>query len=293
MIKRILAGLLSVVILATGAQTVQAKTDYTVSSLDPYLNSWKDMDEMELCQLLDSATSGGDLGRFFEKLSVDDKYLLLSSKDNVIDYMYGKDELGVVSLDWGKWYEWFQLKDQPITVQSKNLTKNTIRIPYGKTAVVKASAAKGKITYTSKNTKVFTVSSKGRITAKGYGKATLLIKASQKGKYRPGFKKLTVIVEPKKETVTSLRSKGKRQLTVSWKKDSKVTGYQIQFSDNSKFKNAKTRTVANNRTTKKTITGLKAGKQYYVRIRAYKKVSKKTTVYGAWSSQKTAVVRKK
>lgn len=258
MIKKILAGVLSVALLATSVQTVQAK-DYTVSSLDPYLDSWKDMDDMELCQLLDSATSGGDLGRFFEKLPIDDKYLLLSSKDNVIDYMYGKDEFGVVGLDWGKWDEWFQLKDQPITVQSRKLSGNTIKIPYGKTAVVKASAAKGKITYTSKNTKVFTVSSKGRITAKGYGKSTLLIKASQKGKYRPGFKKLTVIVEPRKETVTSLKSKRKNQLTVRWKRDSGVTGYQVQFSTNSKFKNAKTRTVANNRTTKKTVTGLKPG----------------------------------
>lgn len=294
MIKKILAGLLSIVVLAVGAQPVQAKVDYTVSSLDPYLESWKDMDDMELCQMLESAKHDADLYRFWVKLTPEEHQMIIARGDNVAAYMWRWEEYGRYKcLDWDGWDEWFQLKDQPVTVQCKKLSGNTIRVPYGSSVMVKASAAKGKITYTSKNSKVFTVSPKGKITTKGYGKSTLLIKASQKGKYRPGFKKLTVIVEPKKEAVTSLKSRGKNQLTVKWKKDSKATGYQIQFSSNSKFKGAKTRTVNNNRTTSKTITGLKAGKQYYVRVRAYQKFSRKTTIYGAWSNKKTVVVRKK
>ena len=41
----------------------------------------------------------------------------------------------------------------------------------------------------------------------------------------------------------------------------------------------------------RTLSGLKKGSTYYVRIRAYKKASGKT-YYGAWSSVKNAKVRK-
>ncbi|MCD7715739.1 MAG: hypothetical protein LUI39_04720 [Lachnospiraceae bacterium] len=41
----------------------------------------------------------------------------------------------------------------------------------------------------------------------------------------------------------------------------------------------------------KTLSGLKKGKTYYVRIRTYKKVNG-NTYYSAWSSKKTVKIKK-
>lgn len=79
-----------------------------------------------------------------------------------------------------------------------------------------------------------------------------------------------------------------RAFLVRWKKQSGITGYQIQYSTNKKFNKtaAKTKTVRNPGTTKLTVKKLKAKKKYYVRIRTYKKVNGKN-YYSAWSKSKT------
>ena len=71
--------------------------------------------------------------------------------------------------------------------------------------------------------------------------------------------------------------------TVKWKKKSSITGYQIQYSTNSKFKKEnKTIKIKKAKTVSKKITGLKPSKKYYVRIRTYK--GKK---YSKWSKVKS------
>ncbi len=78
---------------------------------------------------------------------------------------------------------------------------------------------------------------------------------------------------------------GKNKLTVSWKKASRVTGYQIQISPKSNFKGAKKINIGKS---KKSYAkkGLKSKKKYYVRIRAYKTYKDKgitKKVYGKWT----------
>ena len=71
--------------------------------------------------------------------------------------------------------------------------------------------------------------------------------------------------------------------TVKWKKKSGITGYQIQYSTNSKFKKGnKSIKIKNAKTISKKITKLKVAKKYYVRIRTYK--GKK---YSKWSKVKS------
>ena len=48
----------------------------------------------------------------------------------------------------------------------------------------------------------------------------------------------------------------------------------------------------NNKTVKKTIKGLKAGKKYYIKVRSYKKVGN-NYYYGVWSDLRGVVVIKK
>ena len=83
-------------------------------------------------------------------------------------------------------------------------------------------------------------------------------------------------------TITSVKAQSKA-FTVKWKKKSGITGYQIQYSTNSKFKKGnKSIKIKNAKTISKKITKLKATKKYYVRIRTYK--GKK---YSKWSKVKS------
>lgn len=77
---------------------------------------------------------------------------------------------------------------------------------------------------------------------------------------------------------------GKGKLSVSWKKNSKASGYQIRYSLKSSFSGAKTVTVKSGKTTTKKLTGLKRGKRYYITVRAYKTVKGKK-YYSCWSGK--------
>ena len=83
-------------------------------------------------------------------------------------------------------------------------------------------------------------------------------------------------------TITSVKAQSKA-FNVKWKKKSSITGYQIQYSTDSKFKKEKKSIKTKNaKTVSKKITKLKAAKKYYVRIRTYK--GKK---YSKWSKVKS------
>ena len=91
-------------------------------------------------------------------------------------------------------------------------------------------------------------------------------------------------------SITSLSAKD-NGFTVKWKKKTKITGYQIQYSTNSKFKKGnKTIKIKKAKTVSKKITGLKPSKKYYVRIRTYKIVNKKT-YYSNWSKKKCVTTK--
>lgn len=94
------------------------------------------------------------------------------------------------------------------------------------------------------------------------------------------------IKKPSVAKVKSFKAKaGKKKLSLSWKKVSGAAGYQIQVSQKSSFKKAKTISISKS---KKSYTkkGLKARKVYYARIRAYKTYKdtsgKTQKVYGKW-----------
>jgi hypothetical protein len=94
----------------------------------------------------------------------------------------------------------------------------------------------------------------------------------------------------KKASISKL-SKGKKAITVRWKKVKTIKGYQIQLATDKKFKkNKKTVTISKQKTTKTTVKKLKSKKKYYVRIRTYKNVKykgKTIKVYSSWSKVKT------
>jgi hypothetical protein len=84
----------------------------------------------------------------------------------------------------------------------------------------------------------------------------------------------------------------KKGFKITWKKNSKATGYQIQYSTDKNFKkNNKTVTVSKNSTLSKTVSGLTANKKYYVRVRCYKTENGKK-YYSSWTGSKTVTTKK-
>ena len=87
-------------------------------------------------------------------------------------------------------------------------------------------------------------------------------------------------------SITSLSAKD-NGFKIKWKKKSGITGYQLQYSTNSKFKKGnKSIKIKNAKTGSKKITKLKSNKKYYVRIRTYK--GKK---YSKWSKKKNIIIK--
>lgn len=88
---------------------------------------------------------------------------------------------------------------------------------------------------------------------------------------------------------------GKKSFKASWKKVKGITGYQIQYSTDKKFKkNSKYVSVNKQTTASKQVKKLKSKKTYYVRIRTYKTETiggQKVNVYSSWSKVKNVKVK--
>ena len=152
-----------------------------------------------------------------------------------------------------------------------------------------AKAKGGKLTYKPSNTKV-KVTSAGKVTlpAKFTGTVKIKITAGNKN-YKTAAKTISITV-PSKTKLSSATSPSAGKMKVKWKKNTKVNGYQIQYSLKSNFKNARKVTIKKNKTTSKQIKGLRKGKLYYVRIRSFKTVNGKK-FYSAWSAKKAVTIK--
>jgi hypothetical protein len=156
---------------------------------------------------------------------------------------------------------------------------------YGDKAFTIKAVADTKLQYKSSNIGVVTVSAGGKVTIKGAGKATITLTAESSAKYLSAVKKISITVKPKQASLSKVSTPAKKQLKLTWKKDSKASGYEIQYSTNSSFKGAKTKTIKTNKTTAITLKKLTSNKKYYVRIRSYSTTGSKTKIYGAWSTK--------
>ena len=101
------------------------------------------------------------------------------------------------------------------------------------------------------------------------------------GKYSGKVTK-TFTIRPPKTSILKVKA-GAKKLTVNWKAmTGTVTGYQLQYSTDKGFKNVKSITIKKAKTKTTVIKNLKAKKTYYIRIRTWKKVSRKK-IYSEWS----------
>lgn len=115
----------------------------------------------------------------------------------------------------------------------------------------------------------------------GKAKVTVKGKGSYKGTITSSFKIL-----PKKITLKTPAA-GKKKVRLKWKKRSgQINGYQIEYSTDKTFETGvKRKWVKKPGAVSATIKKLKRKTTYYVRIRAYRKISKKY-YYSSWSKRK-------
>ena len=117
------------------------------------------------------------------------------------------------------------------------------------------------------------------------GTATVTLTFS--GNYT-GTKTLSYKIVPKKTSISRV-SAGKKKATVSYKKVSGISGYQVKAGTNRAVtKGTKTK---NTTKTKYTMKSLKSKKRYYFKVRTYYTTSAGKKVYGSWSGVKSVKVK--
>ena len=172
-----------------------------------------------------------------------------------------------------------EVKDISVNLSSVTLALNKTKTV--KATVVPSNATNKKITYTSSNSSVATVSSTGTVKAVAPGVATIKVKAGSVEK------KVTIKVKPAKVTSLTKKKLSKTKIRLSWKKQSKVTGYKIYRY------NAKTGSYKLYKITKKnyiSVANLKKNVTCKFKVKAYKK-SGSVVVNGDYSKVYTIKIK--
>lgn len=162
--------------------------------------------------------------------------------------------------------------------QGKRITLKATVSPLDSTDAVYWESADGTVAV---------VSAKGVVTAKKAG-TTKIYAITDSGAYKTYTITVKASVKNKAIELKSLTAQKNKKAKVKYSSVKGATGYQIQYATKKSFKGAKTKTVT--KTTAK-LTGLKAGKRYYVRVRAKGKASGKT-VYSKWSNVMSVKAKK-
>lgn len=123
---------------------------------------------------------------------------------------------------------------------------------------------------------------------KSVGTATIVIKG--KGNYI-GTKKIKFYITPKKATITKAQNRKKRTVTLKWKRDKNVSGYEIYRSVKKNVGYIKVKEISKNKTVSFIDKNLKKGRTYYYKVRSYKKL-KGSIYYGPNSKEKAVKIKK-
>ncbi|MGN0521935.1 MAG: CHAP domain-containing protein [Eubacterium sp.] len=211
------------------------------------------------------------------------------SNTNCTYYVWQRtyDKLGIILPAWGNAKTWYSTAKSTGYQTSSKPSANWIAVWDGR-----KGESRGHVAFVES-----VDANKMTVSEGGYNKIntrTISVTADNKGGKLIGFfnpDKKAASITCKATGISKLTAKSKA-FTVKWKKPSdQITGYQIQYSTDNKFSNAKTVTVSKSTTTSKTISKLKAKKKYYVRIRTYKKVNGKK-YYSSWSKAKSVTTKK-
>ena len=172
-------------------------------------------------------------------------------------------------------------KINPISISKCKVSISATSYTYDGKAKTPSITVKTASGTTLKKDTHYTVSySSGRINV-----GTYKVTVKMKGTYS-GSQTFTFDILPPKTSITSLVENGKTVKVDFAKKTTQVTGYEIQYATAADFTDALTMTIADYNTTSATITELKSGATYYVRVRTYKTVNG-VNYYSGWSTVKS------
>lgn len=229
---------------------------------------------------------------------MDDDYLLQEDEDYTITYS-DNIKVGTATVmitGMGRYTGTVSVSFTILQVKKNNVIKvsNITKTVSAKEQKVKIQATvndKAKLTYSSNNKSV-KVNSSGEITiAKNFtGTAVITITAAETARYKKTSCQITVTVRPTGTSLSGVTNTGSGKANVAWTRNKSVTGYRIQYSTDSQFKkNVITVNISKNQTTKTTLSKLKEGSTYYVRIATYKNAGSK--IYSSWSKAKKVTIR--
>ena len=192
-------------------------------------------------------------------------------------YVVGKTQKVTWLDDEGETYEYQSYKTYP-----------------GKELQLNAKATDGTITYSSSDSSIASVDKYGVVTAYKAGRAKITATVSGSKTYSDASASIVIKVYPKKGVLTQRPWKSNGKVKVRWNKQENVTRYEVRYSRDKNFTTGtyltkKVNAAENDFTTQSTsLTGLKSGAKYYVKVRAVKEVyndnGKKLTYYGKWSN---------
>lgn len=190
--------------------------------------------------------------------------------------------------------EYYKSTEKKITVKVGKGTQavnapSSFTKTFGAASFSIGASAKTPLKYRSSDTKTVTVSSSGKVTLKNPGKAYITVTAAETKDYRQASRTVRISSSLKKPVITLQAQKG-RKVKISWNKVPGADGYSIYLYDSSKKKYTKLITRSS-RVKSVLHKGLKAGKIYSYKIRAYRKVNGKV-VYSRYSAVKEVRVKK-
>lgn len=197
-------------------------------------------------------------------------------------------------------------KDGVMTTTCKSCGKKLATSKIAKVSTVKLYAST--LTYTGKarTPLVIVKDSNGKALSKGSdysitysaGRKNVgayTVKVTFTGSRYVGSKTMSFVINPKSTSIAGIAG-GKGTFVVRWNKQTaQTTGYQIQYSTSARFASGNgAKTITSNSTIRTSVSKLKSGTKYYVRVRTYKKVisnGKTVSLYSAWSSPVSVKVK--
>lgn len=165
------------------------------------------------------------------------------------------------------------------------------------------AAEKTGFTFTSSDPTVASVDAYGYVTMHKPGRAKITITTKGTVKYNQATTSTEIRVYPNKVTMSrNPWTTGKKgQIKVRWNKGVGATRYEIRYSRQKSFKKGSYKTkkaaaaVNSYSTQSTTVSGLRNGYTYYVKVRAvtqvYDDYGQKVNYYGNWSKTKTVKVK--
>ena len=139
---------------------------------------------------------------------------------------------------------------------------------------------------------VIKVSDAGNVKILKAGRAAVIVSTCGDKIYQSANATVVFEISPSqvkwtKKTITDLKKNVQRKTRIAWNKAKGATKYEIEYSADSKFKNSKTIKVSDSKNST-SLKNLKAGRTYYVRIRALTEIKdargNQKTLEGPWST---------